>query len=110
MDGDRPVLHAATRSVREEREQVAQMRFGVRAPELEQVLGVAAVEVEVGEEIGLRHDPADGVAQRRVGEPGACARRRAVSLEALGGDDREIAGRQEVEVPDDAVGRPASPR
>src|SRR2546428_11196787 len=55
--------------VAEERDQLVGARLGVRPAQIDQMLGVAAVEVEVGEEGRLACDAAHGVAERRVGEP-----------------------------------------
>src|SRR5437763_15068075 len=54
--------------VAEERDQLVGARRGVRTAELDQMLGVAAVEGEAGEEAGSAGDAADGVAERGVGE------------------------------------------
>src|SRR5436309_1174645 len=86
--GTRPPLSARTTTATdpplaplplvEERDQLVGVCRSVGAAELDQVIGVAAVEVEVGEEVGLAGDAADGVAQGGVGEPGANPRRLAV--------------------------------
>src|SRR5438445_9304515 len=70
--------------VAEERDQLVGARLGVRPAELDQMVRVAAVEVEVGEEIRLARDAAHGVAERRVGKPRPEPGPPAVRLQALG--------------------------
>src|SRR5919198_6347 len=77
--------------VLEECDQLDRTRLGVRAAELDQVLGVAAVEVEVGEEVRLARDAAHGVAEDRVGEPRPDPGPAAVRLQALGRHHRQVA-------------------
>src|SRR5207244_8485381 len=69
--------------VAEERDQLVGARLGVRPAELDQMVRVAAVEVEVGEEIRLARDAAHGVAERRVGKPRPEPGPPAVRLQAL---------------------------
>src|SRR5262249_4211582 len=67
------------------------------------MIGVAAVEVEVGEEVRLADDAADRVAERGVGQPGTYTRIAAVVLEAFGCQHAQVAGRREVDVPHHAI-------
>jgi hypothetical protein len=91
----------------EERGQPLALDLGVVPAELDQVPRVAAVEVEVREQVGLASRVARGEAEEHARRPRAVRVPRLRVRHAFGRDLAEIARRTQEEVVDDPVGRAA---
>src|SRR5207244_5598739 len=87
----RPAGGLSRSALGEELDQLVAVGLGVGPAELHQVLGVAAVEEQVRQEVRLGDDALRGVPDHGVRDSFAEPLGPAVMLETLGGDDARIA-------------------